>query len=66
MTNHPNRNWQRRAVEELPRRRLALGYNRAEFARLIGTPYRTVERWEAGDSRPPAMLWLLLDLLEKP
>lgn len=37
------------------------GLNRAEFAKLLGVPYRSVENWEKGLSKPPEYVPKLIE-----
>lgn len=43
-------------AEDLRAFRTRLGLSRAELARRLRTPYRTLEDWEAGRAKPPGCL----------
>lgn len=63
MTNHPSRNWRKRATEGLPQWRARRGLTQTEAGKLVGVSLRTWQSWEAGERKPPEMLWILLEKL---
>jgi len=40
------------------------GFRQFEFASIAGTNANTVNNWAKGHTRIPALVWLLLDLLD--
>lgn len=49
--------------EDLRAARVKLGYTQEEMAKMLGTHYRTVGRWELGKTRVPLSVVLLLNTL---
>ena len=41
------------------------GLNKTKFAELYNIPYRTLQDWEAGKSKPPAYVLPLLERVVK-
>lgn len=66
MPNHPNRSnlgqWYRPTPEEWRALRESAGLTQTQAGDLVCTPLRTVQGWEDGSRRIPAMAWKLLNI----
>lgn len=49
---------------ELTEKRLKLGLNKVQMARLMGVPYVTWEKWESGERNMSKAPLRLLDMIE--
>jgi DNA-binding transcriptional regulator YiaG len=51
--------------EKMARLIAKLGMSRLQIADYLGVTERTVYRWIAGDTQPPKMAFIALELLQK-
>lgn len=53
--------WEKEIPTSITEIRAISGLNRTKFAEKYGIPYRTIQDWEAGKSKPPAYVLPLLE-----